>query len=149
MNEVLRSLGTMYNIERAATAIYKAQVRAFRGTEIADKLKAATVNEQEHADNLKARIEELGGTAPRRGFLFQMGGMALGFTTTLLGKMRVLKTDGWVERKAVKDYSGFLQRVDFDEKSAALIQKNIEDEKIHIKNWEESIQILLKGTTGS
>jgi len=148
MNEVLRSLGTMYNIERAATAIYKAQVRAFRGTEIADKLRAAIVNEQEHADNLKARIEELGGTAPRMGLLFQMGGMALGFATALLGKMRVLKTDGWVERKAVKDYSGFLQRVDFDEKSAALIQRNIEDEKMHIKNWEESIQILLKPRTG-
>lgn len=148
MNEVLRSLGTMHNIERAATAIYKAQVRAFRGTEIADKLMAATVNEQEHADNLKARIEELGGTASRLGVLFQMGGMALGFATALLGKMLVLKTDGWVERKAVKDYSGFLQRVDFDEKSAALIQRNIEDEKMHLKNWEESIQILLKGRRG-
>ena len=148
MNEVLRSLGTMYNIERAATAIYKAQVSAFRGTEIADKLKAATVNEQEHADNLKARIEELGGTAPRLGFFFQMGGLTLGLATALLGKMRVLKTDGWVERKAVKDYSGFLQRVKFDEESAALIQRNIEDEKMHIKNWEESIQILLKEKGG-
>jgi len=82
------------------------------------------------------------------GLVFRMGGMALGFATALLGRMRVLKTDGWVERKAVKDYSGFLQRVDFDEKSAALIQRNIEDEKMHIKNWEESIQILLKGRTG-
>lgn len=142
MKEILHSLGTMYKIERAATAIYKAQVRAFRGHEIADKLRAATANEQEHADNLRARIEELGGTAPRLGFLFQMGGMSLGFATTLSGKMRLLKTDCWVERKAVKDYNGFLQRVDFDEKSIALVQKHIEDEKKHIKNWEESIQIL-------
>jgi len=142
MKEILHSLGTMYKIERAATAIYKAQVCAFRGTEIADKLSAATANEQEHADNLKARIEELGGTAPRLGFLFQMGGMSLGFITILLGKMRLFKTDCWVERKAVKDYNGFLQRVDFDEKSIALVQKNIEDEKKHIKNWEESIKLL-------
>ena len=49
----------------------------------------------------------------------------------------------------MKDHSGFLQRVDFAEKSAALIQRNIEDEKMHIKNWEESIQILLKGRRGS
>ena len=76
------------------------------------------------------------------GFLFQMGGMSLGFITILLGKMRLFKTDCWVERKAVKDYNGFLQRVDFDEKSIALVQKNIEDEKKHIKNWEESIKLL-------
>lgn len=142
MKEILHSLGTMYKIERAATAIYKAQVPAFRGNAIADKLRAATANEQEHADNLRARIEELGGSTPRSGFIFQMGGMFLGFATIFSGRIRLLKTNCWVERKAVKDYSGFLQRVDFDEKSVAVIQKNIGDEKRHLKTWEKSIQIL-------
>ncbi|MEA1959114.1 MAG: demethoxyubiquinone hydroxylase family protein [Chloroflexota bacterium] len=142
MKEVLHSLGVMYNIERAATAIYRAQVWAFRGTEIADKLGAATANEREHADGLKLRIEELGGSAPRLGFIFALGGSLVGFAATLPGRMRVLKTDGWVERKAVKDYSSFLDRIDYDEKSAALIRKNIEDEKMHIRNWAESIELL-------
>jgi len=71
-----------------------------------------------------------------------MGGAFLGFSTTLLGKMIVMKTDGWVERKAVNDYGTFLQKVNFDEKSVALIQKNIEDEKRHIKNWSDSIELL-------
>ncbi len=31
---------------------------------------------------------------------------------------------------------------DFDEKSRGLIQKNLEDEKVHIKRWEDSIEIL-------
>ena len=56
--------------------------------------------------------------------------------------MFILKTDIRVEKKAVKDYGDFLQRVDFDEKSRALIQKNLDDEKMHIKRWEDSIEIL-------
>jgi len=38
-----------------------------------------------------------------------------------------------------------LQKVDFDEKSRSLVQKNLEDEKVHIKRWEESIEILKGG----
>ena len=30
----------------------------------------------------------------------------------------------------------------FDEKSRSLVEKNLEDEKVHIKRWEESIKIL-------
>jgi len=91
---------------------------------------------------ISRHVSNISEEPPAAGFLFQMVGMSLGFATTLLGKMRVPITDCWVERKAVKDYSNFLQGVDFDEKSIALIRKNIEDEKNHIKNWEEAIQIL-------
>jgi bacterioferritin len=99
-------------------------------------------NEQEHVDDLRARIGELGGTASWQGFFFQMAGKVLGFTTTLLGKMLLLKIDVWIEKRAVRDYGNFLQKVDFDERSRVLIEKNIKDEKIHIIRWEESIGIL-------
>ena len=66
----------------------------------------------------------------------------MGFTTTLLGKTFILKTDIRVENRAVRDYSDFLQRIDFDEESRGLVQKNLEDEKVHIRRWEESLELL-------
>ena len=142
MDEIMHSLRKMHNIERLATEVYRAQIPAFPEKEIADRLSAAMINEQEHTDSLKARIEELGGTTSWLGFFFQMAGKLWGLATRLLGKMSILKADIWLERKAVADYGDFLKRVDFDEKSTALIQKNIEDEKAHIKRWEDSIGIL-------
>jgi bacterioferritin len=142
VNEVLRALRKMHNVERFAVEIYRTQIRAFPEKEIADRLKVAMANEQEHVNDLQARIRELGGTCSWLGFFFQMAGKLLGFTTTLIGKMFLLKADIRIEKRAVEDYDNFLQKVDFDEKSRGLIQKNLEDEKAHIKRWEESVEIL-------
>jgi bacterioferritin len=145
VNEVLRALRKMHNFERFAVEVYCAQIRAFPEREIADRLEAAMANEQEHVNGLQARIGELRGTCSWLGFFFQRAGRVLGFTTTLLGKIFLLKTDIWIEKRAVKDYGDSLQKVDFDEKSRSLVQKNLEDEKVHIKRWEESIEILKGG----
>jgi bacterioferritin len=142
MNEVLRALRNMHNIERFAVETYRAQVRAFPEKNIADRLRAAMANEQEHVHGLQTRIGEVGGSPSLLGFFFQMAGKSLGFTTTLLGKAFILKTDIWIEKRAVRDYSDFLQRIDFDEQSAGLIQKNLEDEKVHIKTWEDSLEMM-------
>jgi bacterioferritin len=142
VNETLRTLRKLHNVERFAVEIYRMQISAFTEKEIADRLKAAMATEQEHVTDLRARIGELGGSYSWLGFLFQTAGKLLGFSITLLGKVFLLNTDIWVERRAVKDYGDFLQKVDFDEKSRGLVQKNLEDEKAHIKMWEESIKIL-------
>ena len=142
MDEVLSALRKMHNFERFAKEIYGTQIRAFSEQEIADRLTTARDNEQEHANSLRIRIEELGGSTSCMGFFFQMAGRILGFSTTMLGKMRLFKIDVWIEKRAVRDYGDFLQKVDFDEKSRSLIEKNIEDEKVHIKTWEESIEML-------
>ncbi len=142
MNDGMVALRKMHNLERFATQIYRAQMTAFSEKEISDKLKIAGDNEQEHTDNLKARIESLGGEPSWQGFLFQMAGKILGLFTRIIGKMFILKTDIWTERKAVEHYGAFLQRLNFDEESKALIQKNLEDEKVHIKTWENSIDAL-------
>ncbi|MFA5055633.1 MAG: demethoxyubiquinone hydroxylase family protein [Dehalococcoidia bacterium] len=136
MSTVIGSLNTMYNIERAATAIYKAQAGAFRSAPAYyEILKEATANEQEHADGLKARVAELKGKGSFMGWFFALGGMMIGLTTRIMGKKRIMKTNIWVEQKAVKDYGAFLEKVNFDDKSAALIKKNIGDEQRHVNNW--------------
>jgi len=142
MGKAVSSLKVMQRMERFATHVYLAQIRAFRGHEIADRLRAAAVNEQEHADTLAERIEALGGTPSRVGIFYQMAGTLLGIAMTLLGRVFLLKADLFIERRAVRDYGDFLQKVDFDEKSVALINKIIEDEKRHIETWDNSIEIL-------
>jgi len=146
MSNVIGSLNTMYNIERAATTIYKAQAGAFRSNAaVYETLKAAMANEQEHADSLKSRVSELKGKGSFIGWFFALGGMMIGFLIRIMGKKRVMKTNIWVEKKAVKDYGAFLERVDFDEKSAALIKKNIGDEKRHVDNWTGILDKFNKG----
>ena len=146
MSNVIGSLNTMYNIERAATAIYKAQAGAFRSNaSVYETFKAATANEQEHADGLKTRVADLKGKGSFIGWFFALGGLMIGFATRFMGKKRVMKTNIWVENKAVKDYGAFLKKVNFDEKSAALIKKNIGDEQRHVNNWTRILGELSKG----
>ena len=142
MDEVMSSLRVMQRMERFATQLYRMQVRAFREHEIVYRLRAAAANEQEHADTLRERIEELKGIPSRTGIFYEIAGTLLGFATILLSKVFLLKTDIWIEKQAVKDYGDFLQKVDFDDKSVALINKIVGDEKKHIETWESSIQIL-------
>ena len=149
MNEVLGALRKMHSLEIFAVEIYRAQIRAFPEKQIADRLKAAMDNEQEHVNDLRAHIGELKGRCSRLGFSFQMAGKLLGFASTFLGKEFALKADIRLEKRAVRDYGDLLQKLDFDEKSRGLIQKNIEDEKVHIRRWEESIEILKGQTTQS
>ena len=143
MDEVLSALRKMYNIERFATQIYRTQMKAFTEKVLTDRLEAARANEQEHVDGLHARTVALGGKVSFwMGNIFQLAGKLLGFITTLFGKIFVFRADIMIEKKAVKDYKNFLQTIDFDDKSRSLIRKNLEDEKVHIVRWEDSISIL-------
>ena len=57
-------------------------------------------------------------------------------------KKVVLKADIRLEERAVKDYGAILQKVPFDDRSRVLVEKNLEDEKVHIKRWQDSLVIL-------
>ena len=142
MARVINSLKFMYNMERFATEIYRTQRSAFDEQEIADKLKAATDNEQQHADSLHERILQLSGTPSHVGLLFQIAGRLLGVATRSLGRIFILKTDIRVEKRAIKDYRSFLNKVELDENSVALIERIIADEERHVETWENSIEIL-------
>ncbi len=143
MTDVMKALRRMHNLERLATEVYRVQTGAFREEkELSDRLHAAKLKEQEHIDNLKARIEELGGGTSGLGMGFQKAGKTLGMITRLLGKNTMLRTDIRIEEKAIKDYSAFLGKVDFDAKSRALIEKNAEDERLHARRWQDFIEML-------
>jgi rubrerythrin len=146
MAGVVNSLKWMYNMERFATQVYRTQVRAFSEEEIAERLKAAAINEQQHVDNLRNHIVELKGTPSRVGLLFQLVGVLFSLIARPLGRFFILRTDVLIEKRAIKDYGIFLKKVNFDEQSVSLIHRIIEDEKRHVENWEHSVK-LLKGNS--
>jgi len=142
-NEIVRALNAVVKVEAMAVQIYRAQMWRFRGRrEIAERLIHATVNERKHFDDLTSRVRDLGGTPSRLSPLFAVAGWMIGFLPTLAGKVPALKLDIWVEERAVRDYQGFLNRVNFDEESRALMEKNMADEEEHIRAWTDSIELL-------
>lgn len=133
-------------MERFATEIYRVQSRAFKGNETAEKMKAATENERQHAVNLEARITELKGPRSRLGFLFQTAGRVSGLITVILGKLFILKADIWIEKRAIRDYGNYLNKLELDEKSADLLKRIMLDEERHVETWQNCIDALNKKT---
>ena len=144
MSKVLLSLNFMYGMERFANQIYRTQRGAFNGGQIDQKLIDASENEREHVQRLQTQINKLTGRVYPFGFLFQLMGVILGFITRLCGKNNLLKADTFVEVRAVKDYSSFLRAIAFDSDTVRIIRKIIAEEEVHILNWKEARESLVK-----
>ena len=142
MNKAICSLNFMYSMERFATAIYRVQKGGFKNRAIFEKLTYAVDNEQQHALKLKSRITELRVTPSRLSFLFQIAGSLLGGLSRCVGKTLALKTDTAIEKRAVTDYGYFLRTLKLDDTTKQLIKSIITDEELHIRNWQDSIQLL-------
>jgi len=141
--EIIRALNAVVKVEAMAVQIYRAQMWRFRGRqEIAERLVHATANERKHFDDLTSRVRDLGSTPSRLSPLFAVAGWIMGLLPALAGKVPALNLDIWVEERAVRDYQGFLNVVNFDDESRALMEKNMVDEEEHIRAWKESIELL-------
>jgi len=68
--------------------------------------------------------------------LFQGVGVILGGITRLTRKRNLFRADTFVENRAIKDYSGFVKSVPYDEDTVKFLPDIIADEEIHIKNWK-------------
>lgn len=86
MDKTICALKFMYNMERFATAIYRAQSGAFRNTTIAEKMAYAVENERQHALDLEDRLIKLNSSPSSFAFLFQMVGTVLGVLSRCSGK---------------------------------------------------------------
>jgi len=131
-------------MERFATAIYRVQKGGFKNKAIFEKLTYAVDNEQQHALRIRNRIIELGYTPSRLAFLFQIAGSLLGGLSRCFGKKLALKTDTAIEKRAVKDYGYFLRTLELNDTTKQLIKSIITDEELHIRNWQDSINLLNK-----
>ena len=77
---------------------------------------------------------------------FGLAGGIAGVLTLILSKKMLLKIDIYIERKAIEDYTKFVNRIKYPEDTAALLTRIINDEKRHVQTWADSIVTLKKGT---
>jgi rubrerythrin len=142
MSEVLSSLKVMQRMERLAANVYKHQIPAFKRKDTAEKLDNAYENEKEHAQTLAKLITVLKGRPSRMGVFFGLAGGIAGVFTLILSKKMLFKIDIYIERKAVEDYTKFVNRIMYPEDTAALLTRIINDEKRHVQAWTDSIGTL-------
>ena len=142
MSSVSNSLNFMYNMEQFATQIYLVQKEAFVGSDVVDKLTAASANEQTHVDILRAQLLELKIAPSWLGFLFKAAATLSGTATVIMGKSTVLKAAIFVEKRAIKDYGNHLKQINYDEKTVALLKRIIADEEIHVETWQKALAAL-------
>jgi len=123
-----------------AVRVYRGQRwRLGRSEVTAEALEKAIAVEEKHVRDLASRRQELGGSPSVLSPFYAVAGWLIGFVPSLLGQRAALKTSIWVEERAVKDYQRVLDRVPFDDESRALVQQNQEDEREHIRMWEECL----------
>jgi len=138
--EVLRAFRALVNLEIMAVRVYRGQRwRLGRSEVTAEALEKAIAVEEKHVRDLASRRQELGGSPSVLSPFYAVAGWLIGFVPSLLGQRAALKTSIWVEERAVKDYQQMLDRVPFDDDSRALVQQNQEDEREHIRMWEECL----------
>jgi bacterioferritin (cytochrome b1) len=142
VRKAICSLNFMYSIERLAKEIYPTQFSAFSNTGIAEKLKHATVNEQQHAERLRNHIVGLEGIPSRFSILFWIAGKLIGRITRCLGKKLMLRADILIEKRAVSDYGYFLRAMRFGEETNLLIKSIISDEERHVQNGGKALGLL-------
>jgi len=51
----------------------------------------------------------------------------------------VLRTDVWIEKRAIRDYGSYMQNTPFDEDTVGLLQQIVADEERHVTTWQDSI----------
>ena len=138
--DILRAFRAMVNLEVMAVRIYRGQRWRLGRSEItAEALAKAIEIEERHVRDLTSRRQELGGSPSMLSPFYALAGWLIGFVPSLVGQRAALKTGIWVEERAVKDYQRLLDRVAFDDESRALVEQNLEDEREHIRMWEESL----------
>jgi demethoxyubiquinone hydroxylase (CLK1/Coq7/Cat5 family) len=144
--EVLKAFRALVNLEIMAVRIYRGQRWRLGRSEItAERLADAIATEEKHERELAARRQELGGSPSMLSPFYAVAGWVIGFVPSLLGQRAALKTSIWVEERAVKDYQQMLDQVPFDDESRVLVQQNQEDEREHIRMWQESLAKLGQG----
>ena len=133
---VKKALRTLHTLELMAVNIYKFQITN-DPTEHNRLLIAAMCNEMTHYQDFQTKLYEYGLRPGKFRWAYWLLGLALGFTSRLLGKKAILKTGIWVETKAVTHYARLLRTVEWHEDTRKIIEKNQADEGSHIRCWKK------------
>lgn len=135
LKRIKKGLHTLHTLETMAVNIYKFQITK-KTSELNLQLITAMCNEMTHLQDFQVKLFEYGFKPSKLILLYWIVGFTFGFFSRLMGTKAILKTGVWVEGKAVRHYDELLRKIEWDEETRRIIEKDQADEYGHIKRWK-------------
>jgi len=133
--QLLAKLNWFYTLEINQVDSYLAQSKAFKNDYMSLVLERIAYIEQQHVENIAAKIRELGGTPSKLGdILATLAGNISGSIFALSGPKNILKINIFIEKKAMEDYTNLIKLVmehQRDKELIKILQHNLVDEDLH------------------
>ncbi len=139
LRDIKKGLLTLHTLELMAVNIYKFQITK-KNSEHNRQLIAAMCNEMTHLQDFQVKLYEFGFRPDIIRCAYWFVGFAFGFLSRLIGRKALLKTGIWVETKAVHHYAELLEKIDWDEDTRKVIEKDQADEDGHISRWKKLLE---------
>ncbi|MBN1360337.1 MAG: demethoxyubiquinone hydroxylase family protein [Sedimentisphaerales bacterium] len=136
---IKKGLRTLHTLELMAQTIYKFQLTGQR-SDLNRQLVAAMCNEMGHYQDFQVKLYEYGFRPSILRPAYWLVGFAFGFGSRLLGPKAMLKTGIWVESKAVHHYAELLAKIEWDDDTRRVIEKDQADEDGHISRWRALLE---------
>lgn len=141
--KLLSRLNWFYSLELNQVDLYMAQCKTFEGSYESMVFERTAYIEQQHVDNIAAKIRELGGTPTKFGdviapILGELAGELISYT----GIENTLKANILIERKAMADYTDLINTIgdEYGEELKKILQHNLVDEDVHTAWFNERLQ---------
>lgn len=118
--------------EVCAQALYQGQAVASRDLAVQEKMQEAALEEGDHLDWCKRRLDELGSHTSYLNPLWYAGSFCIGMTAGMIGDKWSLGFVAETERQVIKHLSGHMAKLpQQDHRSYKILQKMEEDEARH------------------
>ena len=139
LSAIKKGLRTLHTLELMASNIYRFQITK-KATELNSQLIAAMCNEMTHYQDFTVKLYEYGFRPSCLRWAFWLVGFSFGLASRLIGKRAILKTGIWVESKAVTHYAELLEKIEWDEDTRHVVEKDQADEDGHISRWRKHLE---------
>ena len=140
LRKIGAALRKLHTVELMATTIYRYQITK-ADSQLNTYLIAAMCNEMTHLQDFQVKVYEY----RRRPRLTRLAhwfvGFFIGRGSRMLGVGVMLRCNIWLEAKAVSAYQELLEKVDWDDETRVILEKNQADEVGHIARWQERLGV--------
>lgn len=140
--QLLSKLNWFYSLELNQVDFYMAQSRSFKGSYESIVFERTADIEQQHVENIKDTIKELGGRPTKIGSIVSPAiGRIAGKVISLFGVETTLKANIMIERKAMKDYTDLINSIrdQYGEELEKILEHNLVDEDVHTAWFTERL----------
>lgn len=130
--ELIDKLNWFYSLELSQVDLYTAQSKNAEDIYLRKVLERVAAIEQQHVDNLAAKIKQLGGKPTFLGErVAPITGKIMGRATAWAGMVAALKADIALEERAMRDYKEFILQAGGVADLFDLLWANLIDEDLH------------------